>query len=339
MRGKGRGKRPLFPFFLSRLSSLASTLKTPLVRSVFFVPAFLFLVFLVIYPVLSTVYLSFTSPAGDFVGLDNYGVVLSNPDTVDLRDTQIPFGTLINNFLWIAIHLPMSLLTGLFLALILQKVRGSSIVKSMIFLGMVTPMIVGGIILRFLFDEKSGIVPRTFGLLGIDSLAIQWIQFPNTLLFGLIFGSVWLWTGFSLIVYSAGLTTIPKDYFEAAKIDGASPWQTFRRITWPLLRPITLVVVTMSVLWELKIFDIVIAATNRQGGVSGAADVLALQMFRYAFVASPRLYNQAAVVATLLTLLTLIFSAWMFRRMILGSKRKGGWLTWLRGALRRVIHG
>ncbi len=323
--------------------SLSSFL-TPLVRTSFFLPALLFLLFLVIIPVVQTVVLSFlSSPGGGFVGLANYQDVLSSPRTIDLRDTRIPFGTLIHNLLWIAIHLPLSLFTGLFLAIILQNVRGSSIVKSIIFLGMVTPLIVGGVFLRFLFDEKSGVVPAMFGLLGVDSLAVQWIAFPNTLLFGLILGSVWLWTGFSLIVYSAGLTTIPKDYFEAAKIDGASSWQTFRRVTWPLLRPITLVVVTMTVLWELKIFDIIITAANRDGGVGGAADVLALQMFRFFFngLFDPRNYSFAAVVATLLTVFTLVLAVFTFRRMVPGptpGRRKRPRAGPVRRALARSIH-
>lgn len=305
----GRPARP--PFNLRRLLAQGS----------FFLPAAVILVVLVIIPVVSTISLSFLSPSGAFVGLDNYRIVLTDTATIDLRDTRIPYGTLVNNFLWTAIHLPMSMFTGLFLAILLQKVRGAVVVKSLIFLGMVTPMIVGGIILRSLFDEKSGVVPRFFGAIGIKGLAIQWMQFPSTLLFGLIFGSVWLWTGFSFIVYSAGLTTIPKDYFEAAQIDGASPWRTFRRITWPLLQPMTIVVITMTVLWELKLFDVVYAATNTQGGVSSAADVLALQMYRYAFASTSPQYNQAATVATILTLLTLVSSAWLFRRMVLGGKR------------------
>lgn len=317
---RGRARRPRSPYLRQ------------LVRAAFFVPATLLLILLVVYPALQTLVLSFFHPTGEFAGLENYGRVLSSPETIDLRDLQIPLGTILDNALWILIHLPLTMFTGLFLALTLQRVRGASVVKSMIFLGMVTPLIVGGIILRFLFDEKSGLVPRTFGFLGINSLAIQWTSYPETLLFGLILGSVWLWTGFSLIVYSAGLTTIPKDYFEAAQVDGASPWQTFRRVTWPLLRPMTLVVITMTVLWELKIFDLVFAATNPQGGVGGAADVLALQMFRYAFRAGR--YNDAAVVATLLTGLTLVVASWMFRRMILGPRKGPGlasrFIAWIR---------
>jgi len=306
----GRAKRPL------------SFYSTSVARVLFFVPATVLLIVLVVYPVLQTLALSFLGPnSGGFVGFDNYGNVLGRPETIDLRDAQFPLGTLIDNLLWIAIHLPLTLFTGLFLALTLQKVRGASVVKSMVFLGMVTPLIVGGIILRYLFDEKSGIVPQFFGAIGIKSLAIQWTQYPSTLLFGLIFGSVWLWTGFSLIIYSAGLTTIPKDYFEAAQIDGASSWQMFRKITWPLLRPITLVVVTMTVLWELKIFDIVYAATNPNGGVGNAADVLALQMWRYAFRAGN--YAEAAVVATLLSGLTLLVASFMFHRMVVGMRGGG----------------
>lgn len=308
--------------------SLSSSFR-PYLRVLFFVPATVLLIFLVVYPAIQTLLLSFYHPSGGFAGLDNYGSVLGNRQTIDTSDWAIPYGTLINNFLWIAIHLPLSLFTGLYLALTLQKVRGASVIKSFVFLGMVTPMIVGGIILRFLFDEKSGIVPRAFGFVGITGLAIQWTSYPETLLFGLIFGSVWLWVGFSLIVYSAGLTTIPKDYFEAAQMDGASGWQTFRRVTWPLLRPTTLTVVTMTILWELKLFDIVFAATNPNGGVGGAADVLALQMFRYAFMAGN--FNDAAVVATLLTGLTLLVSAWMFKRIIIGKGKKTG-------RFQRVLH-
>ena len=121
-----------------------------------------------------------------------------------------------------------------------------------------------------------------------------------------------------MIVYSAGLTTIPKDYFEAAKIDGTPPHRMFFRITFPLLRPMTLVIITMTLLWELKIFDIVYSAVGSTGGTRNSADVLSLQMYRY-FVAgatNPVYYGLAAVVATLLTLLTLVGTAWLFRRMV-----------------------
>src|SRR3989475_4425783 len=287
----------------------------------FFLPAAIFLIVLVIYPIVATLTLSFVAPDGSYAGLQNYGSVLGSPDTFNpaCLERGPPCGTLLNNLIWIGIHLPLTVFMGLFLAVLLQNVRGASFVKSLIFLGMVTPLIVVGVVLRFVLEYPIGVVPAFFGWLGIKSLDVNWLVTPNTLLVGLIFGTVWSWTGFSMVVYSAGLTTIPKDYFEAARVDGASEWQIFRRITWPLLRPVTLVIVTMTILWELKLFDIVIGATNQQGGAGGAADVLALQMYRFFFIID---YNSAAVVATLLTIFTLIVALLLFRRFLTAPRQE-----------------
>ena len=112
-----------------------------------------------------------------------------------------------------------------------------------------------------------------------------------------------------MVLYSAGLETRPDFVYEAAVIDGASPWRIFFNITVPLLRPVTGVVVTMTFLWVLKIFDIVFVATI--GGPGGASNVLALQMYMYAFREfNP---NAAAVVATFLMIVALIVSIPTFR--------------------------
>ena len=287
-------------------------------RLVFFIPALFLIVLFVGYPVFATIGVSFFDSHGNFVGFGNYGEVLGSPETVNLNGfpKSPPFGTLVNNALWISIHLPLSMFLGLWLALVLRDVRGASWVKAAIFIGMVTPLIIGGITMLYIFDGSIGIVPRFFDTIGIHSLGVGWLQRPATLLFGLIFGSVWLWTGFSLIVYSAGLTTIPKEYWEAAKIDGASTFRTFTQVTFPLLKPMTIVVFTMSILWGLKIFDLVYGATNEYGGVGNAADVLGLQMFREAFVRLPASYGTAAAVATFLSLLTLVTTAMTIRYMV-----------------------
>ncbi len=286
----------------------------------FFSPALILIVLFVLFPVLQTIYISFFSSSGEFVGLDNYRDVLMSEEILNLGDVSrglvqpYGLGALVHNMLWILIHLPLSMFSGLALAIILRDVKGASVVKSAIFLGMVTPMIVGGLILQFTFEEGVGIVNGIFNILGFEQLARTWTAYPETALFAVIFGSVWLWTGFSLIVYSAGLATIPKEYYEAAKIDGATPFRTFFRITFPLLKPMTLVVITMTLLWELKIFDIVWAAVGESGGPGGASNVLALQMYIWAFRSFD--FNRAAAVATILTALTLVVSVWMIRYMV-----------------------
>jgi multiple sugar transport system permease protein len=269
---------------------------------------------LVVYPILQTLYLSFLSSSGEFVGLDNYSEILSKETILNVEGFPKwpPLGALVHNAIWILIHLPLSMFSGLALAIVLRDVKGSSIIKSIIFLGMVTPLIVGGILLQFTFTGGIGIVPSFFDMLGIEELSRTWTDLPNTALFSLIFGSVWLWTGFSMIIYSAGLATIPKEYYEAAEIDGAGPFKTFRRITFPLLRPLNIVVITMTILYDLKIFDVVFVATR--GGPGSASTVLAYEMWRQAFLNSN--FNGASVIATLLTLLTLVVTIPMIRYMV-----------------------
>jgi multiple sugar transport system permease protein len=282
----------------------------------FFLPAVVLIGIFIAFPIYATLILSFFPEGGGDPTLDNYASFFRHQDTLKLENIPgpPPYGTLINNAIWIVIHLPLTMFSGLALAIILRGVKGASFVKSIVFIGMVTPMIVGGFILRFLYEQDVGIIPSFFAAIGVESLATNWMAQPTTLLYGLIFGSVWMWMGFSLIIYSAGLTTIPREYFEAARIDGASSWRVFTRITFPLLKPMTLVIVTMTVLWELKLFDIVIAATNASGGVGQAADVLALQMFRYFFRDGD--LHLAAVVATVLTALTLVALVFLVRRLV-----------------------
>jgi len=268
----------------------------------FFAPVLALIGVFIIFPVFSTIYLSFFSSSGKFTFLANYLNVLSRREILNLKgfSSGFPLGALLHNLLWIFIHLPLTTFLGLVLAIILKDVKGGSVIKSIIFLGMITPMIIGGVILRFMFDKNVGIVNAFLAILGVEPKT--WTAYPETALFALIFGSVWLWAGFSMVLYSAGLGTIPKDYSEAAKIDGATPLRIFFNITLPLLKPITMVVVTMTVLWELKIFDIVYIAT--MGGPGGASNVMGLQMYFYAFRQFD--FNSAAVVATILMLLTLV---------------------------------
>lgn len=272
------------------------------------------MLFLVVYPILQTVYLSFLSSSGEFAGLSNYSEILGDTDIVNVAGFPKwpPLGALVHNAIWILIHLPLSMFSGLALAIILRDVKGASIVKSIIFIGMVTPLIVGGIILQYTFTERFGIITAFFDLLGLKELSRTWTALPNTALFALIFGSVWLWTGFSMIIYSAGLATIPKEYYEAAKIDGAGPFRTFKRITFPLLRPLNITVITMTILYDLKIFDVVYVATF--GGPGKASTVLAFEMWLQGFRYSN--LNGAAVIATLLTLLTLVVTIPMIRYMV-----------------------
>jgi len=288
---------------------------TPLL---FLFPALILLITFVFYPTIATIWTSFLSWRGwrstGFAGLHNYIEVLSRSSIINLRRSFLkgpPLGALPHNIIWVVIHVPLSTFLGLLLAVLLRRVRGGFLIKSVIFLGMVIPMIVGGILLRFIYDEHAGVVNAVLRAIGLGWMARTWTAYPDTALFALIFGSVWIWTGFSMIVYSAGLEGIPEELYEAAKIDGASRLQIFRHITIPMLKPATMTVVMMTVLWVLKIFDIVYVATF--GGPGRATTVLALEMYLDLFFKIPSNPGTAAAIATLLTLITLAFAVYMVR--------------------------
>jgi multiple sugar transport system permease protein len=278
---------------------------------VFITPALLIVLIFLIIPIFQSFYLSFLSDDGEFIGLKNYIDIFTDSRVINLSGFPKwpPLGALIHNFIWIILHLPLTLFLGLFFALILKNIKGATIVRTVIFMGMVVPMIVGGILVRFLFSKNAGMVSRVFRVIGIEQLDINWIAHPETALFALILTSVWLWTGYCLVVYMAALTTIPTSLYEASELDGASSWNKFRYITFPLLKPATGIIVIMTVIWETKLFDIVYSSTL--GGPGRATSVMALEMYLTAFRYFE--YGKGTAIATLLTLMTVIPIIFMVR--------------------------
>jgi multiple sugar transport system permease protein len=281
------------------------------------IPAFFLLVIFVFYPIIDTVYVSFLSKgSGNFVGLDNYNYVLFkkvNPliNVDNIVKGVFPMGALVHNVIWIGIHLPLTILLGLAFAVLLRDVKGGTIVKAIVFLGIVVPLVVGGVLFRYVYDKDAGVVNAALRAVGLGSFARDFTQFRETALFSVILGSIWIWTGFAMIIYSAGLEGIPKEVYEAAEIDGASRWRTFWRITVPMLRATTLVVVTLTLLWELKIFDIVYIVTN--GGPGGASSVPAYDMYFEAFYSNN--LGSGAAIAVIMTLMSFGVAAYLVNRM------------------------
>lgn len=271
---------------------------------IFFLLPFIFITIFTIYPIFASVYYSFVTKNG--IGIDNYVRVLtdSNPLralVLELSPTP-PWGALIHNIVWISLHVPLVTFLGLLLAYVLKfLVRGSNVVKGIVFIGMIIPPAIGGLIIRFMFDKDIGVVPMLFNALGVKELAVTWTNYPQLALFALILGSVWIWLGFSVTIFSAALESIPKSRIDAARVFGASYWQIFRKIIILEVRPAIVIVVVMTVLWDMKIFDVVYASTG--GGPGGSTNVLALVVYNY--FARLLDYNSAATVAVLLTLIIL----------------------------------
>ncbi|ABN69203.1 binding-protein-dependent transport systems inner membrane component [Staphylothermus marinus F1] len=279
------------------------------IRSSFLIPALILILIFVVYPIFATIMISFNInvvPGVDITNkppsLYNYYKVVTDERFINLEGIKthtFPMGAIVHNIIWLAIHLPLTLIIGILFAVYLQYVKGGSIIRSFIFIGMVIPMIVGGLLISFSFDKDLGVVNILLKAVGLGSFVKTWTIYPDTALFSLILGSVWLWSGFTVTMYSAGLSSIPREVIEAAIVDGADFKTILFKVIIPLLKPVTLTVVAMTILWDLKIFDIVYAAT--QGGPGGASTVLALLMYEY--FARLGDYAMSATVATILTII------------------------------------
>ena len=131
---------------------------------------------------------------------------------------------------------------------------------------------------RIGFRMDGGVLNQILGLLGLEHLQNDWLGNPETAMNCIIFVQIWKWSGFAMAIFLVGLQGIPKDYYEAARIDGASRWRQFKDITFPLLAPAFTVVVTMNTIGGFKVFEQVYVMTS--GGPGNATQVLGTYIYR-----------------------------------------------------------
>ncbi len=251
-----------------------------------------------------------------FVGLDNWVRTFQDPRILDvgnMLDWRFPMGALVQNILWVFIHVPASTFLGLGLALLFVDLKGRRILRSMVFLGFTTPTIVIGLVLLFVYDPQAGIVNELFRVLGQEQWVRDWLRSPQVAIYALIVGGIWIQTGFSMLLYASALSAIDPALLESARVDGAGPFRRFKDIIWPLVKPVTAVVVIMGVIWVLRIFAIVYAAGGPSGGPGGAYTVLGIEVYRAAFQ-TPIDYGKAMVTA-LVQLIIVIPLAWYIADM------------------------
>lgn len=234
-----------------------------------------------------------------FVGVDNWIRTFRDPLVIDrsnLREFRYPMGALAHNLLWVVLHVPLSTLLGLGLAMLFADLKGRRILRSMVFLGFTVPTIVIGLVLMFVYDPQAGVVNELLRVVGAAGLVRNWTQSPQVAIYALVAGGIWVQTGFSMLLYSSALSSIDPALIESARVDGAGRWRRFRDIVWPLVKPVTGVVVIMGIIWVLRVFDIVYAAGGSAGGPNHAYSVLGIEVYRAAFE-PPIDYGKAMVVA------------------------------------------
>jgi multiple sugar transport system permease protein/raffinose/stachyose/melibiose transport system permease protein len=240
-------------------------------------PVVLFATFF-IYPIISTFFLSLhdwngISKSMRFIGLANYAELLHEPRF---------FHAVFNNITWLIFLLLCPTGLGLLLAAILDRgLRGERIFRIIYFLPFTIPAVAVAAIWRWVYEPTSGLLTTILNVAGLGDLAQNWLGDPHVVNFALMGAVLWWMTGFSFLVFFAGLRNIPVECIEAARIEGATPWQIFWKVSFPLLWPSTIVVLGISAVDAMRLFDIVWATTN--GGPAYASEVLATQMYDVAF--------------------------------------------------------
>ncbi len=267
-------------------------------------PALLFLIVFLVYPTINTIVLSLQDRAGQaFVGLANYQYFFSNSGTLE---------SLGNSVLWVVFMTGGVVGLGLLVAILLDRVRYESVAKSVIFVPLAISFVAAAIIWSFMYQfrapgaTQTGTLNAAVGLLGLEPVA--WIQTAPFNNLALIVIGIWMWTGFAMVILSAGLKGISIEVLEAARVDGATEWQVFRNIILPLLLPTIFVVATTIVITALKSFDIVYTTTNGNFGT----DVIARKMYEEMFTNGH--FGRASAVAIVLLVTIIPFMALNIRR-------------------------
>lgn len=268
-------------------------------------PAVAFLVVFLIYPTLNTFVLSFMdAQSRQFVGLDNYVWFIQDAGTIE---------ALRNSVLWVVFMTGGVVGLGLLIAILVDRVRYEPVAKSVIFLPLAISFVAAGIIWNFMYQyvdpsrTQTGTLNAVIGLVGLGP--VRWTQEEPLNNFALIFIGIWMWTGFAMVILSAGLKGISPELLEAARVDGANEWQVFRGIILPLLTPTIFVVGTTIVITALKSFDIVFTVTNGNFGT----DVIAREMWQQMFT-PPGNFGRASAVAIVLLLAIIPFMIINIRR-------------------------
>lgn len=238
---------------------------------VFILPAILGTFIFIIIPVICSFGLSFVkwdllNPI-EFAGLDNYKEIFTEP---------LFFKILMNTIVFAAATSIFGVVIPLILAAILNsRIRGSEFYKTAYFLPFITPMIVIGIVWEWIFDPNIGLLNKVL------HLHINWLYDPHWALPALILVSVWKLIGYNMIIFLSSLSAISESMFEAAKIDGANPVQTFWHVTIPMLSPAIFFVVIITAISSFQVFDLIYLMT--QGGPLDSTNVLVYAIYKNAF--------------------------------------------------------
>ena len=270
----------------------------------FAAPAMIFVGLLIVVPLAWTVYLSLTDAQGSvrseskFVGLANYLTVFG--------DTERFWPAVLRTFTFTGSSVAIEMVLGMGIALLLWRpFKGEKWVRVAILMPLVATPVAVGMMWRLIFDPNIGFANQFLSWFGIPEQ--PWLSGETTALPTLVFVDVWQWTPMIVLILLAGLTSLSEEPDEAARIDGASPWQRVRFVTLPLLRSTVIVAIVLRGIDALKTFDILYATKGKGGGSFHEVETLNVYAFGLSFD-----YNDYGIASTVLILFFLLIIAIMW---------------------------
>jgi raffinose/stachyose/melibiose transport system permease protein len=258
-------------------------------------PAFVIFVFFGLAPILYNFVLSLyrtdlMSPAV-FIGFRNYSNLLR--DSIFLQSLRNNLLMVTGSFL---AHMPLAFLLG---SILFHNITGAKFFQSVFFLPCVVCGAAVGLTWNFIYNSEFGMVNRILDLLNMTAFKRQWLSDESTVIFAIIIVVMWQYVGYHMVIQLAAMRNIPRSFYEAASIDGASKWQQFKNITFPLLKPILKIDAILIITGSLKYFDLVFVMTG--GGPSHASEVLSTYMYYQGFRTMK--YGYAGAIGNILLLL------------------------------------
>ena len=278
-----------------------------LIPYLFILPALVFYTVFLALPIVGAVFISLLNWSGislndvGWAGISNY---------VTLVQDEIFWQSLQHNLTFIVTGSSSIVIVGLLLAVLLERgLPGSNFFRGAFFIPTVMSMVVVGIVFMLILSPELGLINPMLRSLGLDSLTPAWLGDPATALGTIIASTVWKNFGFAMFLFVAGLKNIDSELYEAAAIDGSNTWQSFWRITMPVLWPVTTLVIVLISINTLKLFDLVYVMTH--GGPNHASEVLTTWMYFQGFMYNNMGYGSA--VAVVLLVITLVFTLIQFK--------------------------
>lgn len=290
----------------------------PFTPWMYLLPALIVMAIFIVYPGINTFYLSVRN--NDNTGwastrcvtgqpcwgiLENYRYALTN---------TIMQTAFLNNLKWIVLMVSGTVILGLLIAVLADKVKYEAIAKSIIFLPMAISFVGAGVIWKFMYNYGSSQVQ--IGLLNAIVTAfggkpVSWLTEPGINTIALIVVGVWMWTGFCMTILAAALKAVSTEILEAARVDGANEWQVFWKITVPQIMPTITVVITTMIINVLKIFDIVYVMTGGNYGTEVIANRMYTEMYKNY---DPGRASAIAVILILVIIPVMIFNIRRFQK-------------------------